>query len=51
MARTTSTALASWEYPKKSGIREVLNLNGGDAFGAFSLLPKSVMFPPRRWTI
>jgi integrase len=40
MARTTSTALASWEYPKKSGIRirEVLNLNGGDAFGASYLV-------------
>lgn len=32
--------LASWEYPKKSGIRirEVLNLNGGDAFGASYLV-------------
>ena len=36
MARTTNTALASWEYPKKSGIRirELLNQHDGDAFGA-----------------
>lgn len=29
------SALKSWEYPKKSGIRirEILNLHGGDAFG------------------
>ena len=40
MARTTTKALAAWEYPKKSGIRirEVLNLNGGDAFGASYLV-------------
>lgn len=46
MARTTTKALAAWEYPKKSGIRirEVLNLNGGDAFGASYLvtLPSKV---------
>lgn len=40
MARTTNTALASWEFPKKSGIRirEVLNQHGGDAFGASYLV-------------
>lgn len=40
MARSATTALSSWEYPKKSGIRirEFLNNNGGAAFGASYLV-------------
>ena len=40
MVRSATTALSSWEYPKKSGIRirEILNNNGGDAFGASYLV-------------
>ena len=40
MARKTESALKSWEYPKKSGIRirEVLNATGGDAFGVSYLV-------------
>jgi integrase len=40
MARSTTSALSSWEYPKKSGIRirEMLNNNGGEAFGASYLV-------------
>ncbi len=40
MARITKTALASWEYPKKSGIRirELLNQHDGGAFGASYLV-------------
>ena len=35
IVRARPSALKSWEYPKKSGIRirEILNLHGGDAFG------------------
>ena len=40
MAETTASALKSWIYPKKSGIRirEVLNATGGGAFGASYLV-------------
>ena len=40
MAKVTETALKSWEYPKKSGIRvrEVFNLTAGAAFGASYLV-------------
>jgi integrase len=40
MAQAHESGLKSWEYPKKSGIRirEILNLNEGDAFGGSYLV-------------
>ena len=40
MARVTETALKSWEYPKKSGIRvrEIFNLTAGASFGTAYLV-------------